>query len=123
MNSLRHCSLLLAVQVLVCLGLHGQSGASAGSLLVSPDPVRLSALTEYLKTHYRTAEDYIISQFKSHDVAFLGESCHRCDQHELLLQRLIPLLYKAGVRILGYEMSSSVDQPAIDALVNGSTYD
>jgi hypothetical protein len=80
------------------------------------------ALADYLAAHHQSAEDYIVSRFKTHDVVFLGES-HLTRQRELFLQRLIPLLYKAGVRTLGYEMGCSEDQAAIDALVNAPTWD
>jgi hypothetical protein len=79
-------------------------------------------LAAYLATHHQTAEAYIVSRFKTHDVVFLGES-HLTRQRELFLQRLIPLLYQAGVRTLGFEMGCSEDQAAIDTLVNATTFD
>ena len=115
--------LVLCTSLLLLLALRAEQGPTAGSQLVSPDAAVIADFTEYLKTHHQTAEDYIVGQFKTHDIVFLGENCHRCNQNELLLERLIPLLYNAGVRIVGYEMACSVDQPAIDRLVNGPTYD
>jgi hypothetical protein len=105
------------------LTLAGQSGPSLGTKLVSPDPARISEFTSYLQARHVSGEDYIISLFKTHDVVFLGEGCHHCKPHELFLQRLIPHLYKAGVRIMGYEMACTDDQAAVDALINAPTYD
>lgn len=81
-----------------------------------------NALADYLAAHHQTAEAYVVGLFETRDVVFLGES-HQTRQRELFLQRLIPLLYKAGVRTLGYEMACSEDQAAIDALVSAPAYD
>jgi len=105
------------------LTLAGQSGAPLGSLLLSPDPARMNDLTAHLKSRHQSGEDYVIGLFKTHDVVFLGEGCHHCKANELFVQRLIPLLYKAGIRAMGYEMSCADDQAAVDALVNAPTYD
>jgi hypothetical protein len=91
--------------------------------LSAADPASVTrTLADYLAAHHQSAEDYIVSRFKTRDVVFLGES-HVTRQRELFLQRLIPLLYKAGVRTLGYEMGCSEDQAAIDALVNAPAWD
>jgi hypothetical protein len=87
-----------------------------------PSPGTAKALTEYLMTHRQPAEDYIVSQFKTHDAIFLGED-HYTRQRLLFLQRLIPALYKAGVYNLGYEMCTSDDQSGIDKLLNAPAYD
>jgi hypothetical protein len=81
-------------------------------------------LTAFLRAHPQTAEEYIISQFKTHDVVFTGEGrSHGTRERPLFLQRLIPLLYKAGVRHLGLEMSTKEDQAALDRLLSASRYD
>ena len=100
-----------------------RAAAAHGEQLSTADPAGVTkALAEYLTAHHQTAEDYIVSRFKTHDVVFLGEA-HITRERELFLQRLIPLLYKAGVRTLGYEMGCSEDQAAIDTLVNAPTWD
>src|SRR5262249_53007410 len=58
-----------------------------------------------------------------HDVVFLGEMNHGSKQNLLFLQKLIPKLYKAGIRNLGYEMLESDDQPEVDKIINADTYD
>lgn len=83
----------------------------------------LQALTAQLKVKHVSAESYVVDLFASHDVVFLGESQHGIRDSGQFLQRLIPLLYKAGVRTLAYEMATSADQAAIDRLVNAPKYD
>src|SRR5258706_11959703 len=78
---------------------------------------------DYLAAHYQSPEDYVISKFKNHDIVFLGESAHGVRENELFLQKLIPLLYKAGVRDLGYEMALSDDQAEIDRILAADRYD
>jgi hypothetical protein len=129
MTGSRPSLLVLTILVGVTLTLGAQTpptalpGPTRGTQLVSPSSAELRDFTEYLKSHHQTAEDYVIGLFKTHDVVFLGEGCHYCKPNPLFLQRLIPLLYKAGVHTLGYEMSTTEDQAAIDALVTGATYD
>ncbi len=81
-----------------------------------------SVLTNYLNTHRLSPEQYILSKFDDHDVVFLGEF-HKFKQNLELLQRLIPLLYKKGVHILGYEFARREDQRLIDSLLTSPKYD
>jgi hypothetical protein len=90
--------------------------------LPKPDPTLSSELTRYIKTHYQSPEDYVVSKFKDHDVVFLGEN-HYIKHDSKLVQALIPIVYKAGVFYLGFEFARRVDQPLIDSLLNGQTYD
>ncbi|HKU14169.1 MAG TPA: hypothetical protein VJQ52_07210 [Steroidobacteraceae bacterium] len=94
-----------------------------GTHLTEPYAQELQALTTQLKAKHVSAESYVVGSFASHDVVFLGESQHGLRDSGQFLQRMIPLLYKAGVRTLGYEMATSVDQAAIDRLVNAPEYD
>jgi heme-binding uptake protein ChaN (Tiki superfamily) len=87
----------------------------------SPDAVLTKALAGHLQGQ-PTAEGYVVGLFNNHDVVFLGEE-HFTRPRVLFLQRLIPALYKAGIRTLAYEMASSEDQELVDRLVNGATYD
>jgi hypothetical protein len=100
-----------------------RGAATHDQQLSTTDPAGVTkAQADDLAAHHQSAEDYLVSRFKTHDVVFLGES-HVTRERELFLQRLIPLLYKAGVRTLGYEMGCSEDQAAIDTLVNAPTWD
>ena len=86
------------------------------------DPALSTELTGYIKTHYQTPEEYIVSKFKDHDVVFLGEN-HYIKHDPMFVQALIPRVYKVGVFSLGFEFARRVDQPLIDSLLNGKTYD
>jgi hypothetical protein len=77
----------------------------------------------YLDSHYQPPEDYVVSKFQSHDFVFLGEAAHGVRQNLLFLQRLIPRLYMAGIRNLGYEMVLSDEQAELDNLINAPVYD
>jgi len=67
-------------------------------------------------------EEYVVSKFKKHDIVFLGEY-HRIKHDAELVQNLIPLLYKAGVRHLGIEFACAAHQQDIDHLLEGKDYD
>lgn len=54
---------------------------------------------QYLKSHWKTPEDYVIEKFSDHDIVFIGEY-HRIKHDAELIQNLIPRLYKIGVRNL-----------------------
>jgi len=79
-------------------------------------------LTAYIRTDHLPPEDYVISKFKDHDVVFLGEF-HRIRHDVEFVQNLIPRLYQAGVFTLAIEFARREDQPLIDQLLNGATYD
>lgn len=86
------------------------------------DSILVRELTEYVKAHHQTPEEYVVSKFKDHDIVFLGEY-HRLKHDAELVQRLIPLLYENGVYNLGMEFACYRDQALIDSLVNARTYD
>ncbi len=79
-------------------------------------------LLPWLEEHGRPPEEYVVSKFADHDVVFLGEY-HRIRHDVVLVQRLIPYLDRAGVRNLGLEFLLASDQPLIDSLLAGATYD
>ena len=79
-------------------------------------------LSAYLADHRMTPEDYLIRKLKDHDVIFLGEY-HRLKENVELVQRLIPLLQQSGVYTLCTEFAERADQPLIDSLLSGATYD
>ena len=86
------------------------------------DPALRHELAAYLKTHYQTPEDYVLSKFRDHDIVFLGEY-HRIKHDPELVQSLIPLLYGKGVHILGLEFACRRDQSKIDSLITADRYD
>ena len=86
------------------------------------DPALEKELTDYLKAHFQTPEDYVISKFSDHDIVFLGE-IHRLLHDVLLVQRLIPILYKKHIYNLGMEFANYRDQPLIDSLLEAPAYD
>ena len=81
-----------------------------------------SELAAYLKDHWRSPEDYVVSKFKDHDLVFIGE-IHRVKHDPLLIQALIPKLYKAGIYNLGMEFANYSDQAQIDQLIAAPQYD
>lgn len=79
-------------------------------------------IMEYVMNHYMTPENYIISEFKDHDVVIVGE-WHRLKHDVELIQQLIPKLYENGVFILATEFARREDQHLIDSLLNNNIYD
>ncbi len=79
-------------------------------------------LTEYILKYQQTPEDYIVSKFGYHDVVFLGEY-HKIRHDVELVQRLIPICYKNGIRVLALEFADRKDQPLIDSLLSLPSYD
>ena len=86
------------------------------------DPRLEQELTAYLKAHFQSPEAYIINKFRDHDIVFLGEA-HRIRHDVLLVQRMIPILYRNGIHNLGMEFACRRDQPLIDSLLNAPQYD
>lgn len=87
-----------------------------------PDPLLVKQLRGYIRAHHRTPEEYVIAQFRDHDVVFLGEM-HRVRHDVNLVQRLIRLLYQAGVHTLATEFARREDQSDIDSLLAAPVYD
>jgi hypothetical protein len=82
----------------------------------------VSPLLQYAQSAWRSPEDYVVSSFGGHDIVFLGEF-YKISQNSLLVNRLIPKLYAAGIRNLGIEYALSDEQRDIDALVTAPTWD
>jgi hypothetical protein len=98
------------------------SGAQEKLPLPSLAPDRIQALRGCLNEHGLPPEDYVLSQFEDHDVVFLGE--YHCIEHVgLFIQSLVPRLYERGIHALAVEHARRVDQPLIDSLLAGDTYD
>lgn len=93
--------------------------ATLAALLVI---VSCATTSEYFARHAQSPEEYVVSKFKDHDVVFLGEF-HRIKHDVLLVHRLIPRLYAAGITNLGIELGENADQAKVDALLNAPAYD
>lgn len=83
---------------------------------------RAAELAGYLAAHANTPEQYVIGKFGRYDIVFLAED-HAIKHNLLLAQRLIPLLYRAGVYNFGMEFGASEDQAELDRLVTAERYD
>ena len=82
----------------------------------------VALLASYVERHYLTPENYIIKTFDNHQIVFLGEP-GRIKQNVDLVRRIIPNLYRHGVRNLGIEYALSRDQQEIDRLTTAPVYD
>ncbi len=81
-----------------------------------------TTLLSYLQQSGLTPEEYIITKFRRYDVIMLGEF-HRVQHDPLFVQRLIPVLYRNGIRLLGFEFACHEDQSRLDRLLNSQEYD
>lgn len=79
-------------------------------------------LIQYLKTHWRTPEDYVVEKFSDYEIVFIGEY-HRIKHAVELIHNLIPRLYKIGVFNLGIEFGCYEYQDKVDALITADDYD
>lgn len=79
-------------------------------------------LAKYLKSHWKSPENYVISKFADHDIVFIGEY-HRIKHDVELIHKLIPRLYKAGIYNLGIEFGCYEHQDKVDQLITADTYD
>lgn len=82
-----------------------------------------TAATAQIREAGVPALEYVVGKFADHQLVLLGEGPHRVRQNLEFLQALIPRLYAAGVRNLGYEMVRSATQKDVDRLLSGSRYD
>jgi hypothetical protein len=79
-------------------------------------------MQSWLDGHAASPEGYIVSKFIDHDIVFLGEY-HRVRHDPLLVQNLIPLLYRNGIYSLGIEFIRARDQTDLDRLLAADAYD
>jgi len=99
-------------------------------ITVSPQKQPIDDLTEevkkgligYLRTHWMTPEDYVISKFETHDIVLIGE--HHFIKHDVeFIQGLIPILYENGIMNLGIEFGCYELQEQADSLLTAEAYD
>ncbi len=121
MRKLMQLTLAVLASLIAMLLAQGNIAAAQGSPPADP-PNQEAELVAYLKAHWLSPEEYVVSKFKDHDIVFLGE-WHRIKHDPELVQALIPLLYKAGVYDLGIEFANYSDQPLIDKLISAKRYD
>lgn len=81
-----------------------------------------SELVQYLKSHWKSPEDYVISKFEKYDIVFIGEY-HRIKHDVELIHNLIPRLHKIGIHNLGIEFGCYEYQDKVDTLITAKTYD
>ncbi|MEW2923097.1 hypothetical protein AB1A65_16625 [Muricauda sp. ANG21] len=78
-------------------------------------------LVSYLKSNWKSPEQYVIDKFQNHDIIFLSED-HGVKHNLLFVQDLIPSLYDAGVYSIGMEFGASEDQSRLDSLITAPVY-
>ena len=82
----------------------------------------LAELVAYGSSAWRSPADQVIRSFDTHDVVFLGEY-NWIREHAALVKDLLPVLYGAGVRSLGFEFALSASQADIDGLLDAPVWD
>jgi len=80
-------------------------------------------LARWLDEHGKPAQEYLVDLFASHQIVIFGEG-HNVKEDKDFIIELIPRLYhEAGVRCIGWEFSSHVDNRRLDELVTGPRFD
>ncbi len=97
------------------LGIYGCSGKVEGDKLEGE-------ITQYLLNASNSPVEYILNNFKNHDIVILGEFGKIKSDVEFV-KRLVPQLFANGIEILGIEYARRIDQPLIDSLLTGEEYD
>jgi len=105
-----------SARVVVALILGVATFASAPAL---PDPGSAETSTPIQP---RSPAELVLELLDHHPVVFLGEYHRIADQIETVAA-LLPDLHRAGVRHLGWEFARAEDQPLIDRLLGGETFD
>jgi hypothetical protein len=115
---------VLSPIALLVVGLFGQAQVppDANARMSNLSPGVVGSVQKYIADHHESPEDYVVRQFATHDIIFMGEM-HGVRQNLEFLQRLLPRLHAAGVYNLGYEFSVYKDQPKIDRLLASTSYD
>lgn len=98
------------------------SGLVVANCQISPLSGDNEKLAAYVKSHWKSPENYVISKFSDHDIVFIGEY-HRIKHDVELIHKLIPRLYKAHVYNLGIEFGCYENQDKVDRLITAETYD
>lgn len=82
----------------------------------------IQALRTFIAQEGEKPAEYVVRQFQTHDIVFLGE--HHYLKHDVqFVQSMIPALYENGIRNLGIEFGCWRDQARVDGLLSAPTYD
>lgn len=76
----------------------------------------------WLNENGRSPLDYTLKKISQHQVLIFGET-HDLSNYLIYFNKIIPDLYKAGVRVIALEVCLSKDDDIIEKLVNGKEYD
>src|SRR5216683_4021924 len=112
----------VVVSLIALLVVRRVGQAQVNGRMSNPSPGVVRNAQKYIADHHESPEAFVVRQFATHDIIFLGEM-HGVRQNLEFLQRLIPRLYAAGVYNLGYEFSRYKDQAKIDRMLSLPSYD
>jgi hypothetical protein len=79
-------------------------------------------LAQWLDQNAVPAQDYLIGLFKQHQVVIIGEE-HNVKEHKDFVNDLVPKLYQAGVRCIGWEFSRHSRDARLQQLITAPRYD
>jgi hypothetical protein len=121
----RNRVLTIAIIVVAVLFLFNPFGRRRSLERLIPAPASqetLDPLAATLERRGKTPEDYVIGLFEDHDIVMLGEF-PKIKQQVQLASRLVPRLYQAGVRNMGFEYMLYENQARLDRLITAAEFD
>ena len=80
------------------------------------------SLLAHLQQHHQPAVEFVVNQFKKHDVVLLGED-HQIAENCRFVSSLIEPLYRNGVRTLAWEFTRSSFNDEVSKLVTADEFD
>lgn len=98
----------------------GRQSAPIPAAEVSPEQDRM--LLDHLKQHHQPAVDFVVSQFRKHDLVLLGET-HQVAENCRFVATLIEPMYRAGVRTLALEFIRSRFNDDLHKLTTSPKFD
>ena len=109
--------------VLVHLMMNRAAAQPAAGIQVDKiTPAEEKQLIEHLRTHHRPAVDFVVDQFRKHDVVLLGET-HQVAENCRFVASLVKPLYEAGVRTLLWEFTRSEFNDRLAEIVTAPKFD
>lgn len=88
----------------------------------SIDTTKRKVFTDWLIVNGMAPVEYVVKKFSKYQIVILGEM-HDMSDNFIFLNRIIPELYTAGVRVIAMEVCLSEDDELLEKLVNGEKYD
>lgn len=73
------------------------------------------------QTIYQSADTFLLDQFQSHTVIFLGEH-HRIKEHAEFVSDILPILHSNGINLLFSEFANYNDTRLIDSLITAQEF-